>query len=54
MEMNKTDAFTTSGTFENPPEQQKFMDSFLTNKLYSFVYHEQNGIDVFCSSKMNR
>ena len=22
----------TSGTFENPPEQQNFMDSFLTNK----------------------
>ena len=32
VEMNKTDASMTTGTFENPPEHQNFMDSFLTNK----------------------
>ena len=34
--MNKTDASTMFGTFENPPEQQNFMDSFLTNKKRRF------------------
>ena len=43
MEMNKTDASMTSGTFENPPEQQNFMDSFLIN------VDEQKTLIPFCA-----